>query len=90
MQLFEHKITGRACIGLDALKEDRRPEIPQVRGLLHHVVARQFIAALLENLHNCLRDPVAVSEVQITPIRARHVFIEEGKEVRQAGVEFGG
>src|SRR5262245_7471839 len=60
LHLLDGIEVGGASIDLDAGQQHAEFETLQVRGLLHHVNAREIVAALLEHLNERLRNAVAV------------------------------
>src|SRR5215470_4528705 len=47
LNLLDRRKIDRACVRLNVRQQIGGPEVLQVRGLLHHVLTRQVIAALL-------------------------------------------
>src|SRR5215813_9419025 len=59
LDLFERRKIGRRCIELDAGQRQRHDKVLEVRGLLHDVLARQLVAALLDDLRRRIGKAIA-------------------------------
>ena len=68
-----------AGVDLDAGQQHVAGEILQARGLLHHVLAREVVAALLQHLHHGLRRRIAIDVVDVGLVAVREIFVHEGK-----------
>src|ERR1700744_2656605 len=60
LELADRREVGRRGVDLDARQQRVGLEILQARRLLHHVLAREIVAALLQHLHQRLRHAIAV------------------------------
>src|SRR5262252_11015798 len=63
--LPDRREIGRAGIDRDAGQQHRQFEMLQVSRLLHHILAGQLVAALLEHLNGCGGDRLAVDGLVI-------------------------
>src|SRR3984957_20140156 len=74
LQLLDRGEVGRPGVDLDARQQRVGLEILQARRLLHDVLAREIVAALLQHLHQRLRDAVAVHHRAVEPVGVGVVF----------------
>src|SRR5690348_4821016 len=76
--LLHRLVVVRAGVHVDALEQHRRMELLEVGGLLHDVLARQHVAALLQDLHHRLarRSEEHTSELQ-SPIHLYRLSLHD-------------
>src|SRR5882672_11445854 len=77
LQLRERSEIGGAGVNLDAGQQAAEFKVLDARGLLHDVFAGEIVAAVLQHVHEALRDGVGVHHRKIGAISFRIVFIQE-------------
>src|SRR6266702_8012212 len=77
LQLRKRRKVGGAGIDLDARQQAEGCEVLDAGRLLHHVGARQIVAAGLQHVHETLGYDVAVHHVDVGAIGLGIVFVEE-------------
>src|SRR3954453_20303959 len=60
LHLLDRKIVRRTCVDLDAWQQQPEFEVLQIGRLPYHVLAREFITALLQHLNHGLRGQISV------------------------------
>jgi hypothetical protein len=75
--LPDRREIGRAGIDRDAGQQHRRFEMLQTGHLLHHVLAGQLIAALLQHLNGCRGNRLAVDVLLIDLVATRVILDHE-------------
>src|SRR3984957_12107161 len=62
LELGDRGEVGGAGVNLDARQQAAELQIPHTGRLLHDVLAREIVAAVLQHVHEALRDGVAVHD----------------------------
>src|SRR5581483_1344762 len=73
-------------VDLDPGQQHFAPEVLQVGGLFHDVLAREIVAALLEHLDHGLRDGVTDDDRTIELVGFRKILGQEIQKLFHAGV----
>jgi hypothetical protein len=63
LHLLDRTVVRWAGVDADTGQQQREFQIVQIGGFVHDVFTRQIVAALLEDLHQRLRDQVAVYDM---------------------------
>jgi hypothetical protein len=79
LHLLDREEVGCTGIDLDARQYHAGLQILEVRGFLHHVLARERVAALLENLNERLRHGIAVDGKARGLVAVGKVLVHEGQ-----------
>jgi len=77
LHLLDWEIVGWACVDLDARQQQAKFEILEVGGLSHHVLAGEFVAALLEHLNDSLRCQLAIDTKGARLISLGKILVHE-------------
>src|SRR3954447_16281853 len=86
LHLLDREIVARAGVDLDARQQHPEFEILEVARLLHDVLAREFVAALLEHVNHSLRQKIAVDAERAALVAFREILVHEGGPFLERGV----
>src|SRR4051812_34000895 len=79
LHLFDRVEVRRTGVDLDARQRHAGFEILQIGGLVHDILAREVVAALLQHLHQGARHAVAVDREARGLVALRIVLVHEGE-----------
>ena len=79
LHLLDRKEVVRAGADLDAGQQHFAGKILQARGLLHHILPREIVTALLENLNHGLRRGIAIDVIVVGLVAVREILVHEGQ-----------
>src|SRR6185312_15135010 len=84
--LLDRVVIGRAGVDLDTRQQHGGLEPLEVRRLLHHVLAREIVTALLQHLHHRRRFVVAEDVEGVLLVAVRIVLVHPGEPRLVGGV----